>query len=313
MKIIFHIGCHKTGTTSIQTSLYYAKDKLLNNGILYNPIEKDKTYNHLYYSRYLNGDKNLTNVVFENLINTKSLIDKYNPPFLLLSSEDFCEYSPIGIYKLLRKINININQNNTYCIFYIRHPCELYIANLEQRIKNGNIILRNPYEFKFDIYKYIKLWMNYIDFKNMNICIYDKNICSISSFNNILNKITNTYIELEKYNLNKRLHAEEIIALYRLIKQQKIKSYYYINNIFKNHHDLNMTNFKLNKNIYYAILNNNRNIINQTYINFKVPIDNWIYNNQQYKFEHCCVIEDLCQYYNNNIVCNIIDNIKRII
>jgi len=198
-KIYIHIGCHKTGSTSLQHFFYKNKSIFLKNNIY---IQKEKnpfdyTINHSNIAwEIINDDK------FDRTSKKKYFIRfifeiKKQKENILISSENFSHliHSPKKIKKFIKILRKNKFEPIFIC--YIRNDStyaySLYseLRKNRKKLKLENVflytkqILRNGYYatkvsywgtwiFYFNYKKFIKLWKTYTKCKII-IIDYSKN------------------------------------------------------------------------------------------------------------------------------------------
>lgn len=108
MKLILHIGNHKTGSTTIQNNLLKYKNTLLNKfNILYPNTSLIRGAHHILPSVILGRKKIFSssiNISYDEIINLlKQEIKNYNPKIVFLSSEEFFIFN-INQIKMLNKL-----------------------------------------------------------------------------------------------------------------------------------------------------------------------------------------------------------------
>ena len=95
MKLLIHVGLHKTGTTSFQNSLWTNKQKLIEQNVLYPHAGICGSQHALIPGTlfdqhpFLPAERSLNISHYINLLNDE--IDSYSPNLMILSSEVFTE------------------------------------------------------------------------------------------------------------------------------------------------------------------------------------------------------------------------------
>ncbi|WP_256759523.1 hypothetical protein [Cohnella sp. WQ 127256] len=151
-EVIFHVGLHKTGTSSIQESLYLEKNNQLleSKGILY-PRSIAANHSVTFYSlfseypeRYhMNIKRGLSEAEIgsANREYVRDLLDelrKRKGDKLVISGEDISKLSTNGLIKLREFIHsVSSRKLNIRVVVYVRHPVKWAISAYQERIKNG--------------------------------------------------------------------------------------------------------------------------------------------------------------------------------
>ncbi|RQW61711.1 hypothetical protein [Vibrio viridaestus] len=160
MKLIFHIGTHKTGTSFIQRYLNLNKSKLMSSGILY-PTSIISGDNHGDFANsFKSSDEKLS---LKMLLDLKNEIDTSKCDTVLISSECFLENKiiPSNLSVRLSKVFCNKDYDVSF-IAFIRPQFDWFTSLY-------NEIIRDPYrrftgtvetcrEFELKYYDYDKLF-----------------------------------------------------------------------------------------------------------------------------------------------------------
>ncbi len=143
LKIILHIGRHKTGSTSIQHSLHEAHDDLRAQGVLYPQVDFGDRAHH--FLAYLCPDTAALPTYFQNTLGITDaaaqsrsreiwagIVDdiRRNPPeTLLLSTELLWTEQEVahGVMTRLRELSTDIE-----VVAYLRNPARLYLSTYQQ-------------------------------------------------------------------------------------------------------------------------------------------------------------------------------------
>lgn len=128
MKIIFHIGMPKTGTTSLQSYLFSNKESLLSQQIVYEPEIFCSSGAHHYFASnfWTNPDETI-----KTLINRLTL--HKNCKYYLISSEVLISW-PQNFVQLLYK---HLQEFDIEVVLYIRRQDDLIESLYKQSIKMG--------------------------------------------------------------------------------------------------------------------------------------------------------------------------------
>lgn len=165
MRIILHIGTGKTGTSSIQESLFRAREKLLENGILYPDIPGFTNQNFLAmaaaqgvpreYQAKLGYD-------LETLIQeskkcwdmVKSDTEKAEAKTVILSGEYFFSHGSPTFWKNLISTKFG-HKAEIEAICYVRAVESYYISAIQQYIKGGHNI---HYPYTLPLFDRLEKW-----------------------------------------------------------------------------------------------------------------------------------------------------------
>ncbi|WP_077329089.1 hypothetical protein [Virgibacillus siamensis] len=159
-EVILHVGLHKTGTTSIQETMFNKtnNDALLKEGVLYPrcwvpnhsvPLysafcEKPETY-HANIIRGLSKEE-IEQTNRNNLDKLKALLEETDAKKLVLSGEDLSMLFKSNIESFKQYLEgIGLTQAKFRVITYTRNPVKWAISMIQQRMKAGQ-----KYENIFD-------------------------------------------------------------------------------------------------------------------------------------------------------------------
>ena len=203
-KLYFHIGTHKTGTTTIQNILYNNRNlleykfdlKYAETGLVHN-LGK-----HGEFFKYANEKDAFYNL----LLSLKKEILKTYSNSILISDE--------SLFKVFyKKNNIDsikeiLNDIDIYFIVFIRRQDELLESLLNQRVKSNRIF----YD-AFDIEDFIQKNKHYVDYTvtlNNLIKTFSKDKIIIFDFKEVKNSLADKFFSI--YNINyKELKIEREI------------------------------------------------------------------------------------------------------
>lgn len=220
MKLILHCGEGKTGTTSIQATLYASSKKLIKQGILYHSKHKGGHYDFSYligkrHRVAQEQDKVIVDRVNKTVSEIGRLATVLSPEFLILSSEGFFSYTEDEITKTIDALGIAFEE--IYCIVYVRCPPDYYLSVVQQKIK-GSYEIINPLVFRRNIVSPLAEWQNFVGKENFFGDVFHKEILFqgdvVLDFKRKLESITKREIEFGKYaSLNESLTAEQMILM----------------------------------------------------------------------------------------------------
>jgi len=163
-KIFMHIGIWKTGTTSIQKTLYQNRQLLNQNNIYYPEISENHTFlasafHHapeemiVSKSMGLSGE-NLNQWHQESLNKFEKGIEAFDTA--IVSSEFLLDLSSEKIIEL--KQYLEKFYKEVYVIVYIRHPINHISSAINEQIKQGHYGLSKAYEIHSHGWEYKKVY-----------------------------------------------------------------------------------------------------------------------------------------------------------
>ena len=179
-RIVLHIGAHKTGTTSIQNSLFKARNELLNLGVVYADFD-NLTSNHstiIFDSCItdLTNSRNLRNLCKDGVLNhrTKFIqtleetsLNNNNWHTLILSGESMSTMSFDMLINLKKILESTFSSDvDIEGVYFVRNPYEYFRSELQERIKKDTLqnILNSGFPnsnlFKGTIHKFRKVFGN---------------------------------------------------------------------------------------------------------------------------------------------------------
>lgn len=184
MKIIVHIGWHKTGTTAIQSFLKKNTLKLIDENKLYYPSEGLVNSAHHAIAWALQGKDNspLNNLYTGNKSNLiQQAIEsgkKHGCKNLIFSSEEFCTFSEKQIENL--KEILNYGNNKIIIIAYVRRQDLLIESSYNMEVKWWGSRITDGFEqyvknktpfIKYDVV--LDSWANVFGLENIKVGVYD--------------------------------------------------------------------------------------------------------------------------------------------
>lgn len=145
MRIILHIGTHKTGTSSIQNVCHKMRAILLEQGILYPTITPYNRHSILVtpyveklpreFARHFNKNKDLANTfayrMWEEIKNEIS--EKVKLDTIVLSSEHFA--NAVDVSGFLDQIHYIAPNCEIDILCYLRRPDDRYLSGIQQKLK----------------------------------------------------------------------------------------------------------------------------------------------------------------------------------
>lgn len=190
-KVVLHIGCEKTGTTSIQRYLSENRDKLLSEyGVLY-PRSLGRS-NHTKFAiyacdesrgltRFLNRDEDLKSFREALEISFLNEVKSYDWSTLIISAEwlhprvkSTEEFSRIK--NLLKKIAGKIE-----ILMYVRRQDEMAVSLYSTSLKSGSYndfnfpsITSAKLPYYYDFFTIYKCWRSMFGVGNVEVRVFDK-------------------------------------------------------------------------------------------------------------------------------------------
>jgi hypothetical protein len=248
-KIILHIGCEKTGSTSIQHFLYDNRDSLLEKNILY-PLSLGKK-NHTKFAIYCaDKDKNLERFIgpdikideFRNKLETEFELElkHYKPETLIISCEWLHPRCRTGseferLNKLLLKYCANI-----HVICYTRQQDKMCSSLYSTALKSGSykafsfppISNENSLPYYYDFYSIAQNWIEnscvkkYIfrkfdDLKNGDVVDDFSTTFGLESLDKVLSERKNSSLNNEGVILMRALNYSQAMGELELTKKEK--------------------------------------------------------------------------------------------
>jgi len=147
--IILHCGMYKTGTTSIQYSLYDSGNAkiLVDKGLSYFSAwgaNHSHAFGFLYDERYKNNISMVRygygkdhDKIRKNFIDSLKTAETMSVDTLLFSSEDLFDFSESALNKLKASFEHNFGDIHFRIIIYVREPISLHISLHQTLIKAG--------------------------------------------------------------------------------------------------------------------------------------------------------------------------------
>ncbi|TPK76369.1 hypothetical protein FJ930_03590 [Mesorhizobium sp. B2-4-15] len=164
MRIILHIGVHKTGTTALQSFLHRNAALLADRGIFYKPTSSAwPNHNPLAAAFMPDAEDNGPDRLAKTL-------DEAGERTLLISSEMLCEPSvDIDLFlSCLKGYDVRI-------IAYIRHPCDIVISAFNEVVRHYNARWTRPLNerpFAYDPSQ-IDVLRRWLKVSNLTLAPYD--------------------------------------------------------------------------------------------------------------------------------------------
>jgi hypothetical protein len=219
VELILHIGDGKCGSTSINASLFDARQALLENKILY--LAPARAAGHSYYltmfDKYFGKDIAEKKVLAEeNIKNTNTALRDFEPEYLIICSELFLRFGAQRLWPfLLNSFEADITA--THVTAYFRCPASRYLSGTQQRLKHHSTIV-TPDRFKRNTVKPLLDWSKITKSGTTTARLFDRKFLTggsvVSDFSDVLSGITGSpKIFLPETLENTSLTAEQSIVL----------------------------------------------------------------------------------------------------
>ncbi len=189
-RLYIHIGNNKTGSTTIQQSLFKARDNLIEQGIYYT---RDINPNHLltFTPMFVKNFRNLSYFILKRIYKEnefKALKNEFKKQFLfefeqcrlnnctsfIISAENL-GYMVNNLDLVEMKGFLDNYFNEIKIVFYVREISEHVISSLQEGIKLGTILDK---KCNINNYNYEKILKSYFDLfgeENVTIKVFNKN------------------------------------------------------------------------------------------------------------------------------------------
>jgi hypothetical protein len=224
MQILLHIGRHKSGTSSIQKSLYYA-DNLVDYGYYYPKNIIKKGYAHhsfaesISYQRLKKYPDSNRNTVIDNAF--KELLENLNPDKInIISSEAFQNCSPENVKYGLRHADVKV------CV-YIRNELEYLASSYAQRVHATDYvgtIEEYAKTFNIDYGQFLAKWKSV--FTNVSVRLFDKkhllNSDVVDDFYFNILSIDDNFKIKKQYGRENPSLSNELVEFKRIVNSKKL-------------------------------------------------------------------------------------------
>lgn len=221
IQVIVHIGDAKCGSSAIQASLFAASEELLTCGVLYHAPQPNS--GHFSYITLLKGKTRGNNeeqqkIARNNIVETRDLISKYKPNYLVLSGESLFNVPPSDIIGLCQDI-IGTPLKQLHVIAFLRHPVELYLSSTIQTLKASHEF-NSPLRYARETPATFRRWRAFSECTSLTVRLMDRAHLAqgsvVAEFRNILRGFTGlTNLKLEDHDENVSLSAEQAVLLQR--------------------------------------------------------------------------------------------------
>lgn len=181
-KLILHIGAWKTGTTSIQETLFHNREELLKNKTYYHdvlpnnifliPLFKENHQEHVAVKSFKQGLTELKKIGKDFIKRIPEILKHHDT--IILSSEFLLDLNKNEIEKI--KYELSDYFDNITVVCYVRAPISHFTSAVNEQVKQGHYPLELAYEKHIDIKEYdrIEYWSDIFGIDNMIISAFDK-------------------------------------------------------------------------------------------------------------------------------------------
>ena len=186
MKLLLHIGPHKTGSSSIQGSLAAAAKDLLSKGVLYYAPSKNPAFsiaaNYLSPAqraqpellRVFRTDDAVMEWSRDNLAELKTTVKESDARICVISSEHFSIIPKEHVFQFTRDMNEIFDEIQV--LGYARDPVTLYPSEVQQNIQGGRRLAdtRTPYSFRYTFRRQISKYVEFLGRKSIVVRNFDR-------------------------------------------------------------------------------------------------------------------------------------------
>lgn len=215
---IVHIGDGKCGSSSIQASLYEAREALRDAGVVFEtavPVSGHFTMGALLGKR----DRAMSGAAVDRARQSLEMIRTARRPgdTVLLSAESFFDIETDRLLGLLREIDPQIDRIDI--LAYVRAPHDMYLSLVQQRLK-GDSRFTPPDAYTRDIHGILFRWRDAAEIDGLTVRNFDRAKLVggdvIADFERQLHRLTGRDdIRLPRTRQNVSLSAEQLVALQR--------------------------------------------------------------------------------------------------
>lgn len=218
---ILHIGDGKCGSTSIQASLFEARDRLERQSIVYHPV--NRTSGHFHYGMLLgetsrDDHERQVRVAAKNLEENAARIASGEGRFVIFSGESLFRVPPADVMGLLER-GLTRRIEAVHVIGYVRRPADMYLSLMQQKLKASHRIVQ-PHQYVRDIHQPFAAWAAHPSCASVTVRPFDRTLLEgasvVRDFQRFLADTTGRDVSfLEDRRENESLSAEQMILLQR--------------------------------------------------------------------------------------------------
>ncbi|WP_157982264.1 hypothetical protein [Oceanicella sp. SM1341] len=185
MKLILHIGPHKTGSSSIQASLKNSQDYLAENRILFFGPQHMIWSLAALYTEFWNrenpflkqkfaSDDELMKWSAAHWSEFERLVATSDAEIAIISSEQFSTLPPDGIARMMERLIGMFDDIKV--VVYARDPASLYLSSLQEGIKSGWRLRDAPLpdEYEYRLRGQIERYVTHVAAENIIVRSFDR-------------------------------------------------------------------------------------------------------------------------------------------
>ena len=214
-EFILHVGDGKCGSSSIQASLYEAREDLGRAGLIYETATPKSGHFSLVrlIGEQTRGDDEVQLALARK---TLDLIRARLPRnrHILLSAENFFTLDPERVVALCRMISPEIS--GIKVISYVRPPVSMYLSLVQQTLK-AHHFFGLPQNYQRPIDRCLSRWTSLVGADNIASGIFDRDLLYrhsvVPDFARRLSALTGIDVSLGASEANTSLTAEQLVVL----------------------------------------------------------------------------------------------------
>lgn len=215
---ILHVGDGKCGSSSIQASLFQAREALAQQGLVYETATPRS--GHFSMVRLIGGTTRGDDTAQLTMAErSRERIRQALRPdsTVILSAENFLALDPERVLDLCRMISPEIG--DVRVIAYVRPPESMYLSLVQQQLKaDHRYVLPQVYQRPID--RYLSRWSDRVGHENLSVGLFDRARLRdgdvVADFAARLSALSGAEIGLGSSQSNLSLTAEQLIVLQQM-------------------------------------------------------------------------------------------------
>jgi hypothetical protein len=226
MDYILHLGDTKTGSTSIQQSLFEMREPLAGRGVLYCVPQGKES--HLVYARVVSGKQKTrdaergkrrsgkeASIVAANRREIGELVASGRFTHSIYSGEGYLISGPQQVARIVEFVEAQ--RDGFHAIAYIRSPESMYLSSVQQGLKRRDKV-RPPDDFFHPYVQSIDNWASHPACRSFTLRHFDRarlvDGSVVRDFQNVLSQFFDFGgLSLPEKHANESLSAEQMIVL----------------------------------------------------------------------------------------------------